>query len=84
MAQFPESTKTLRGHDLYLGSLLFLNKTAPSPRFRANLYLDYNVHTGRLIIPPELEKTLKKLDTLLMGVETKHTVKVFESEDDLD
>lgn len=64
---FPESTKTLKGHDLYIGSLLFLNKQAPSPRFRSNLYMDYHLYTGKLLIPDGIKDTIKLLDDLLLG-----------------
>lgn len=84
IAQFPESTKTLRGHDLLLGSLLFLNKSAPSPRFRANLYLDYNIYTGRLNIPDQIDKVLIKLDSMLMGRETNTKIEVLETDIDID
>lgn len=84
IAQFPESTKTLRGHDLLLGSLLFLNKSAPSPRFRTNLYLDYNVYSGRLVIPDDLDRTLVKLDSMLMGRETNKEIEVLETDIEVD
>lgn len=84
IAQFPESTKTLRGHDLLLGSLLFLNKSAPSPRFRVNLYLDYNIYTGRLNIPDHIDKVLVKLDSMLMGRETNTKIEVLETDIDID
>ena len=66
-SQFPESTKTVKGQDLVMGSLLFLTKTAPSPRFRANVFLQYSQDTGRLIIPEDLARSIAKLDTLLQG-----------------
>jgi hypothetical protein len=66
-SQFPESTKQLKGHDLALGSLLFLNKSAPTPRLRSNLYLQYNVSNGKLVIPKYIQKAIEKLDLLLTG-----------------
>lgn len=65
--QFPESTKTIKGQDLIIGSLLFLTKTAPSPRFRTNIFMDYNIWTGKLNVPKSIEKSANKLDTLLQG-----------------
>jgi hypothetical protein len=70
-SQFPESTKTLKGHDIFLGSMLFLNKKAPTPRFKMNLYTHYDVNTGRLIIPDDIKETIDKLDVLLRG-KTEH------------
>ena len=77
-SQFPEESRTLRGYDLLYGSILFLSKAAPSPRFRLNLYLDYNIHTGKLIIPIKLKPTLDKLDRLLAGKEL-HNDKILAS-----
>jgi len=71
--QFPESTKTIKGHDLVLGSLLFLTKAAPSPRFRANIFLDYDVNTGKLNVPDDINRTVTKLDLMLQG-KTTNTV----------
>ena len=65
--QFPESTKTIKGQDLIIGSLLFLTKTAPSPRFRTNIFMDYNIWTGKLQVPDHIARSASKLDTLLQG-----------------
>lgn len=65
--QFPESTKNIKGHDLILGSVLFLVKSAPSPRFRINPYLQYDINSGKLHMPENLLKTVQKLDTLIEG-----------------
>ena len=78
-AQFPEETRTLRGYDLWLGSLLFLSKSAPSPKFRLNMFMNYSVHTDKLLIPEKLKPTLDHLDKLLLGKE-QHNKKIIESE----
>lgn len=80
-SQFPEATKTLKGHDLVLGTLLFLNKKAPSPRFRANVYMNYDIFTGRLIIPKELNKIVNKLDDVLRGTIVNKNVQLLENDD---
>ena len=41
--QLPEATKTLKGDDLSFGTLLFLGKTAPSPRFKINVFVKYAI-----------------------------------------
>ena len=69
--KFPQYTKQLKGGDLYLGSLLFLTKGAPTPRLRCNVYLDYDNVSGRLIVPPELGPVLEKLNDLLLGRTTE-------------
>jgi len=77
--QFPESTKTLRGQDLWLGSMLYLGKNAPSPRFRANLYMDYDLRTGKLNMEPGIKRKVELLDDLLMGKTTSNQ-KIIDSE----
>ena len=80
--QFPESTKTLKGQDLVLGSLLFLTKVAPSPRFKVNMFFDYDAHTGRPLIPEKLDTTITKLDVLLRGKQADIVdIEVFDVED---
>jgi hypothetical protein len=77
-SQFPDSTKTIKGQDLVMGSLLFLTKTAPSPRFRANVFLKYSPETGKLIIPDDLARSIAKLDTLLQGKMENSNIKLLD------
>ena len=80
--QFPESTKTIKGQDLVLGSLLFLSKVAPSPRFKVNMFFNYDPKTGRPLIPEDIDNTVKKLDTLLRGKQVDiGDIEVFDIED---
>lgn len=65
--QFPESTRLLRGHDLYIGSLLYLTKNKPSPRFRVNPYFGCCMDTGAINVDPELDIILQQLDRDLSG-----------------
>jgi len=65
--QFPESTKTLRAQDLWFGSLLYLGKSSPSPRFRLNPFMDYDLGTGKLKMDEEITKKVSYLDGLLKG-----------------
>ena len=82
---FPESTKQLKGHDLYIGSLLFLTKQAPSPRFRSNLYMDYNLFTGKLNIPQDIKETTQLLDDMLRGgIENIHAELLNTDDDNTD
>lgn len=66
-SQFPESTKNIRGHDLVIGTLLFLNKTAPSPRLRINIYVIYDIYNGKIIIEDVIDTIAKYLDNMLQG-----------------
>lgn len=79
-AQFPVSTQTLKGHDIALGNMLFLNKSAPTPRLRCNPYLNYNVDTGRIDIPNDIEPIVSKLDLMLSGRLENDNVEIFETE----
>lgn len=82
--QFPQSTKTLKGYDIYMGSMLFLSKPAPTPRFRSNLYLKYSVSTGKLIIPDDINKSITKLDDMLKGRLNNDKIEILDSEPDED
>lgn len=80
---FPESTRQLKGHDLILGSLLFLTKKAPSPRFRINPFLHYDVKTGRILIPEYLAPIVDKVDTMLKGKNEYTDIEVLEIDEDI-
>jgi len=83
----PEAMKSIKAQDIYFGSVLFLTKSAISPRFKANMFMDFNINTGRIIIPKERQKELDKLDILLKAKTGQHEVPeslVNESEDSID
>jgi len=64
----PESARTLKGGDLGFGSLLFLSKGLPSPRFKLNLFVDYDLTTGKVKYPDDIQRALNKLNLMLQGV----------------
>ena len=70
----PESMKTIKAQDLYFGSVLFLTKSANSPRFKANIYMDYNVETGRIIIDDVMKDKLSRLDSFLGAKTGQHVI----------
>lgn len=76
--KFPESTRSISAHDIYLGSTWFITKSTPSPRFRSNTYSETDDKTGRLIIPPDIEVSINKLDQLLTGTIDNTDIDVFE------
>lgn len=80
-SQLPPAVKSIRGHDIYLGSVLYLGKSAPSPRFRSNLYLDYNIYTGKIKVPEYLKKELAKLDNLLVTHTDNVNINLLEEND---
>jgi len=82
--QFPEGTRSLKALHLYIGSMLFLNKTAPSPVFRTNLYTDYDIFTGRINIPENIKRICTKLDVVLQGVIENDHIESFDVEDELE
>lgn len=82
--KFPEATKSIKAQQLAMGSLLFLSKTAPSPVFKSNMYMLYNTDTGKLIIPPELQKKLDKLEKMLQGRTENINVETIDGETVLD
>lgn len=86
-SQFPEANKTIKGEDIVLGSVLFLNKSTPSPRFRVNPFLHYDFSkTGRLYIPEDIANTVAKLDVMLKGKQSNENdeIEIIDSVDDID
>ena len=63
----PESAATIKGGDLGFGSLLYLAKSAPSPRFKLNPYLNYNKWTGKIEFPDDINASIEILNDMLMG-----------------
>lgn len=63
--RYPEEAKYLTGTDLVYGQLLFLIKHKPSPKFRINPYLKINPANGKIIITPDLEESVKYVDSKL-------------------
>ena len=69
----PESAKTIKGDDVGFGSLLYLAKSAPSPRFKMNCYLNYDLHTGVIKHNEDIKETIQILNNMLMGkIENEH------------
>jgi len=66
-SSLPEAMKTLKGQDMFLGSLLFLSKSSNSPRFKSNLFMNYDLHTGRMMPSKEIQPKITLLDELLLG-----------------
>ena len=66
-SSLPEAMKTLKGQDMFLGSLLFLSKSSNSPRFKSNLFMNYDLHSGRMMPSEQVLPKIKLLDELLLG-----------------
>lgn len=77
--QLPETSRSLKASDLGFGSLLFLGKNLPSPRFKQNLYLNYDIMSGKIKHNRTLTKRISMLDKLLSGREVDNT-KIIDSE----
>lgn len=82
-SQFPEATKSLKAQQMYLGSILFLSKTAPSPVFKANPYMDYSLETGRLLMSKERKAQLDNLESMLKGRIDNDHIDILEEETEL-
>ena len=63
----PPNAKTLHAEDLVFGSMLHLIKKYPSPRFRVNPFVDIDFHTGKILITGDLEKSVDKLESMLVN-----------------
>lgn len=81
--RLPTAAKYIKASQMYFGSLLFLGKTAASPVFKANMYMRYDLKTGKLIISDELQRRLDKIDKLLMGrqEDMDGKIEVYDTED---
>ena len=55
----------LRGPDLYIGSLLFLPKSTPTPKARINPYANISPSTGNILPDDHSRELLDKLDDML-------------------
>ncbi len=66
-SQFPANTRFIKGQDPLIGSLLYLAKKSPSPRFKANIFMDYSVNTGKVDISEENINIAETIDKMLSG-----------------
>ena len=82
-SQFPEATKSLKAQQLFLGNLLFLSKTAPSPVFKANPYMTYSLTTGRPLMTDARKAQLDKLEAMLKGRIVNDHIDIMEEETEL-
>lgn len=76
----PDAIKFIRGHDLFLGSLLFLTKKAPSPRLRVNPYIKFDTNSGKLTMPKDIKVTTDLINSLLKGKTELTNIDILESE----
>lgn len=65
--RMPASMKNIRGMDMMIGCLFFLNKTLPCPRTRLNPFFKYNIYNGRIILSPREAGLLTWVDNSLKG-----------------
>lgn len=83
-SSLPESMRFIRGTDLYVGSILFLLKSSNSPRYKKNIYMDYNENTGRVIMNDKMIKATSKLDKLLTSKIGSEVVKINMLDDEME
>lgn len=82
--QFPFNTRTIKADDIFLGSMLYMSKAAPSPRFRANIFMDYDTYSGKINIDEDTKRKLDKLDKLLTGQVKEDDIEITEVDDIID
>lgn len=66
-SQFPQSTRFIKGQDMFIGSGWFLGKKSPSPRFKANIFFDYDLETGKSLISEKNLRTASEIEKMLSG-----------------
>ena len=82
----PDNALSLKGGDLGFGSLLFLGKNLPSPRFKMNMFVDYDIASGKINYPDDIKQAITKLSVLLQGLTDNNNIldSVFVNDDDID
>jgi len=63
----PPSVKRLHSYDIAVGSLLAVFKSRPTPRVRLNLYVQYDIKTGKVVTSPRYRKKMDTLQKLIDG-----------------
>jgi len=82
-AVFPKATRSITGPDLFMGSILYLSKKAPTPKLRINPFITLDMATGRPKPKDDIMETIMLLDKMFNGkiVEDK---KIIDSEIEVD
>jgi len=71
---FPRNTRVIHGEDLYMGSLLYLSKKSPSPRFKVNPFMDVDIKTGKITPNGKMLKSINILNDLLTSKFTNQKI----------
>lgn len=71
--KFPIANRTLKAVDIVYGSPLYLGKLAPTPTLKMNLWAQFDLETGKIIIPEHLEPSVRWLDSILKGIRNAPT-----------
>lgn len=76
----PDALKCIKGYDIYLGSMLFLIKKAPTPRLRVNPYLQFDTKTGKIIMPKDIKETTDLINVLISSKTENLDTVIYDSE----
>ena len=63
--KFPDVCKTIKGEDMWLGSIFNLIKKVPSGRLRMNAYLQYDPVSGQILIPDDIKANIDEVNNKL-------------------
>lgn len=66
------------------GSILFLSKTAPTPKLKGNLFCVYDPRTGAVQIPDDLKKKIDYINALIKTSDSAVNDVLLNDEDLLD
>jgi len=64
---FPKATRTITGPDLFMGSILYLPKKAPTPKLRINPFITLDMASGRLKPKEDIMESIMLLDKMFNG-----------------
>ena len=82
---FPSATRTITGSDLFMGSMLFLGKKAPTPKLKINPFITVDERTGRPTPSKAKMETITILDSMFNGrIEDNSILNNAEFEIDID
>lgn len=81
---FPETARHLDAYDMATGSILFLSKTAPTPKLKGNLFCVYDPRTGAVQIPDDLKKKIDYINALIKTSDSAVNDVLLNDEDLLD
>lgn len=71
---FPLNTRSIRGEDIFFGSILHQIKKYPSPRFRLNPFIKIDIAKGKFIFDKSKTQTIHLIDKMLLDTSVNKVI----------